>query len=158
MAGDPSLYRREPGSIRPHGGQIRAVWQWTAERRRRADHAPALEGAYRALEWAIGLSNTPPISGQRYLRGSQIVETAFTHPNESDILKPVTNHLLAREINHAADQAAADPDPDKVNYAVGAHGLLSWWAGVGELPAPLVPDPDQLRNRVPRQPAASAAA
>lgn len=155
MAGDPRLYERAPNTPRPHGGQIRAVWQWTSELRRRRDNAPALEGAYRALEWAIGLSNTPPISGQRYLRPSQIVDTAFTHPNETDILKPVTNHLLAAEINHAADQAGMDPDPDKVHYAIGAHGILSWWAGVGELPPQLVPDPDQLRNRKPRQPAAA---
>ena len=145
MAGDPSLYRREPGSIRPHGGQIRAVWQWTSELRRRRGKAPALEGAYRALEWAIGISNTPPVTGQRYTHPQMLMDVAFSHANEHDILKPMSQRLLAAEINHAADQAAMDPNPDKVSYAIGAHGILAWWAGVAELPEQLIPDPRQLK-------------
>ena len=148
MPADASLYHRDRGTIRPNGGQIRAVWAWVAELRRARTDAPAVEGAYRAAEWAIGVSNVPPITGRHFLRPWKIVDTAFTFANEHDVLRPMTASTLAGEINAAADIAAADPDPEKVAYAVGVHSFLAWWAGIAELPEPLVPNPEAL---IPQQ-------
>lgn len=147
MAGNPSLYRREPGSIRPHGGQIRAVWQWTAELRRRRENAPALEGAYRALEWVIGISNTPPATGKRYLHPGMMVDVAFTHPHETDVHKPVSRSGLAEEMRVAHMHATGDPDPEAAHYCLGAYGILAWWIGTAELPAQLVPDQAEFRPK-----------
>ena len=154
MAGDPSLYRREPGSIRPHGAQIRAVWQWTAELRRRRDNAPALEGAYRALEWAIGISNTPPVTGRRYLHPGMMVDVAFTHPHETDVHKPVSRPGLAEEAR-VAQIHTGDPDDAVAHYCTGAYGVLAWWMGAAELPEQLIPD--QAEFRVKRQRTSAAA-
>lgn len=144
MPGNPRLYRRDPGTSRPHGGQIRAVWAWIAELRKARTDAPAVEGAYRAAEWAIGVSNVPPVTGVHYLRPWRIVDTAFTHANEDDLLRPMSTASLAREINAAADQAETSPDPNRAAYALGAYSLLAWWAGTAELPEQLVPNPEAL--------------
>ena len=144
MPGNARLYRRDPGTNKPHGGQIRAVWAWVAELRRTRSNAPAIEGAYRAAEWAVGVSNVPPVTGAHYLRPWRIVDSAFTHANENDTLRPMSSGALATEINAAADQAETSPDPDRAAYGLGAYSLLAWWAGVAELPDELVPNPDAL--------------
>lgn len=155
MAGNPSLYRREPGSIRPHGGQIRAVWQFTAELRKRRQDAPAVEGAYRALEWVIGFSNTPPVTGRRYLHPGMMVDVAFTHPNETDVLKPVSRTGLAEEMRVAHVHATGDPDEQVAHYCLGAYGILAWWVGAADLPEQLVPDQSEFRVKKQRTTAAA---
>ena len=144
MPADASLYRRDPGTIRPQGAQIRAVWAWVAELRKNRPDAPAVEGAYRAAEWAVGVSNVPPLTGAWALRPYRIVDTAFTHADEHATLRPMTKASLISEINAAAEQAEINQDPEKVSYAVGVHSLLAWWAGIAELPEPLIPNPDAL--------------
>ncbi|GAA5010186.1 hypothetical protein [Actinopolymorpha pittospori] len=141
------LFRREPGTERPRIEQIRAVWAWLSFLRVQSLIRPEVEGAYRAAEWAIGLTDVPPVTGARYHTPSFIVEAAWTRPGEHDIIKPATDQLIAGEINTAGAIAEAGADPVKREYAGGTYALLAWWAGIVELAEFLTPNSVQLAAR-----------
>lgn len=142
------LFRRKGGTARPEGDQIRAVWAWLDQLRVAYPDRPAVEGAYRAAEWAVGLSNTPPLTGIHYLRPDMIIEAAFTREGENPILKRATVNGITREASEATEVARAHENPDRRAYAAGAVAILTWWIGAAELEPFLTPELQPLPQRV----------
>ena len=142
------LFRRKGGTARPEGDQIRAVWAWLDELRVAYPDRPAVEGAYRATEWAVGLSNTPPLTGIAYLRPDMIIEAAFAREGENPILKRATTNLIAREAAEAAEAAKAHESGDRRAYAAGVVAILTWWNGTANLVEFLIPELQPLPHRI----------
>lgn len=150
-----TLYRREPGTTKPYGGQVRAVWAWLQLLRRDGRDAHYVGGAIAAAEWCIGLSNAMPVRGRIYRDPYYLEEAAMSPPDMYDRgrLHPATQNLLAEEINAAAEEAQTAPEANRRAYADGAYGFLMWWVGIEDLPALFVPD---AHGRIPAQRAGAA--
>jgi hypothetical protein len=134
------LFRRQQGTPRPAGDQIRAVWAWLNVLRTHYPDRASVEGAYRAAEWAVGITNVPPVRGRTWHLPDLTIEAAFTREGEHEVIKPATTHLIGIEIKAAAEIKDAGADAGQRSYALGAHAMLAWWAGQAELPEWLVPE------------------
>ena len=143
-----TMYVREPGTAKPYGGQVRAVWAWLQLLRRDGRDPHMVGGGIAAAEWCIGLTNALPITGRAYRDPYYLQEAAMSLPDRySDRLRPATNELIRREMDAADEAESLATSPADYDYAHGVHGFLAWWAGEAELPAEFVPD---AHGRLPK--------
>lgn len=138
------LYARDPDQGAPRLSQAQAVWAWLDVLSHAFPDRWDVQGARHAAEWALGLTDIPPVTGRKLYHDAGRVDAANDPGDIHRELKAYSLDTRGVELDAAMTAARREVEPRDRDRALGAAALLAWWEGSAPIADFLRPSPRNL--------------